>query len=244
MEKNHFNLSGSGTYNQASSNVKTFMSNVFSWMFLALIVTSVAAWWFASDLTLLRMLVTEEGKMSILGWVVMLAPLGFVLLMSFAFNRLSYTTLIILFITYATLVGISMSFILLAYTLSSVFLTFAITAGMFGTMAVVGYTTKTDLTSFGKIMMMGLVGIIIATIVNMFMQSSMLNYIISYVGVAVFTGLTAYDVQKLKMIGEGTTYGDENTKKLSILGALTLYLDFINLFLMLLRLFGDRRNYL
>lgn len=242
MENNHFNLSGSGTYNQASSNVKTFMSNVFSWMFLALIVTSVAAWWFASDLTLLRMLVTEEGKMSVLGWVVMLAPLGFVLLMSFAFNRLSYTTLIILFITYATLVGISMSFILLAYTLSSVFLTFAITAGMFGTMAVVGYTTKTDLTSFGKIMMMGLVGIIIATIVNMFMQSSMLNYIISYVGVAVFTGLTAYDVQKLKMIGEGTTYGDENTKKLSILGALTLYLDFINLFLMLLRLFGDRRN--
>jgi FtsH-binding integral membrane protein len=242
MENNHFNLSGSGTYNQSSSNVKTFMSNVFSWMFLALIVTSVAAWWFASDLTLLRMLVTEEGKMSVLGWVVMLAPLGFVLLMSFAFNRLSYTTLIILFITYATLVGISMSFILLAYTLSSVFLTFAITAGMFGTMAVVGYTTKTDLTSFGKIMMMGLVGIIIATIVNMFMQSSMLNYIISYVGVAVFTGLTAYDVQKLKMIGEGTTYGDENTKKLSILGALTLYLDFINLFLMLLRLFGDRRN--
>ena len=231
MENNHFNLSGSSTYKQTSSNVKTFMSNVFSWMFLALIVTSVAAWWFASDLTLLRMLVTEEGKMSVLGWVVMLAPLGFVLLMSFAFNRLSYTTLIILFITYATLVGISMSFILLAYTLSSVFLTFAITAGMFGTMAVVGYTTKTDLTSFGKIMMMGLVGIIIATIVNMFMQSSMLNYIISYVGVAVFTGLTAYDVQKLKMIGEGTTYGDENTKKLSILGALTLYLDFINLFL-------------
>jgi FtsH-binding integral membrane protein len=189
-----------------------------------------------------RMLVTEEGKMSMLGWVVMLAPLGFVLLMSFAFNRLSYATLIILFITYAALVGISMSFILLAYTLSSVFLTFAITAGMFGTMAVVGYTTKTDLTSFGKIMMMGLVGIIIATIVNMFMQSSMLHYIISYVGVAVFTGLTAYDVQKLKMIGEGTTYGEENTKKLSILGALTLYLDFINLFLMLLRLFGDRRN--
>lgn len=242
MENNQFNLSGSGTYTQSNSNVRSFMSNVFSWMFLALIVTSVAAWWFASDLTLLRMLVTEEGKMSILGWVVMLAPLGFVLLMSFAFNRLSYTTLIILFITYAALVGISMSFILLAYTLSSVFLTFAITAGMFGTMAVVGYTTKTDLTSFGKIMMMGLVGIIIATIVNMFMQSSMLNYIISYVGVAVFTGLTAYDVQKLKMIGQGTTYGDENTKKLSILGALTLYLDFINLFLMLLRLFGDRRN--
>jgi len=242
MQNNQINLSGSNTYTQTNSNVKAFMSNVFSWMFLALIVTSVTAWWFANDLSLMRMLVTEEGKMSVLGWVVMLAPLGFVLLMSFAFNRLSYTTLIILFVTYSALVGISMSFILLAYTLSSVFLTFAITAGMFGTMAVVGYTTKTDLTSFGKIMMMGLVGIIIATIVNMFMQSSMLHYIISYVGVAVFTGLTAYDVQKLKKIGEGTTYGEENTKKLSILGALTLYLDFINLFLMLLRLFGDRRN--
>jgi hypothetical protein len=242
MENNQFNLSGNRAYTQTNSNVKTFMSNVFSWMFLALIVTSVAAWWFASDLSLIRMLVTEEGKMSVLGWVVMLAPLGFVLLMSFAFNKLSYPTLVILFLTYAALVGISMSFILLAYTLSSVFLTFAITAGMFGTMAIVGFTTKTDLTSFGKIMMMGLVGIIIATIVNMFMQSSMLHYIISYVGVAVFTGLTAYDVQKLKLIGEGTTYGDEQTKKLSILGALTLYLDFINLFLMLLRLFGDRRN--
>ena len=144
----------------------------------------------------------------------MLAPLGFVLLMSFAFNRLSYTTLIILFITYAALVGISMSFILLAYTLSSVFLTFAITAGMFGTMAVVGYTTKTDLTSFGKIMMMGLVGIIIATIVNMFMQSSMLHYIISYVGVAVFTGLTAYDVQKLQQIGFNVNVQDENVQNM------------------------------
>ena len=242
MENNQFNLSGNSTFSQTNSNVKTFMANVFSWMFLALIITSVAAWWFANDLSLLRLLITEEGKMSMLGWVVMLAPIGFVLLMSFAFNKLSYTTLIILFITYAALVGISLSFVLLAYTLSSVFLTFAITAGMFGTMAVVGYTTKTDLTSFGKILMMALVGVIIATVVNMFMHSSALNYIISYVGVAVFTGLTAYDVQKLKLIGQGTTYGDENTKKLSIMGALTLYLDFINLFLMLLRLFGDRRN--
>lgn len=242
MDNNQFNLSESRNYAQSGSNVRTFMSNVFSWMFLALIITSVAAWWFASDLSLLQMLVTDTGKMSILGWVVMLAPIGFVMLMSFAFNRLSYTTLIILFITYAALVGISLSFILLVYTLSSIFLTFAITAGMFGTMAVVGYTTKTDLTSFGRIMMMGLVGILIATLVNIFMQSSTLHYIISYVGVAVFTGLTAYDVQKLKMIGEGTTYGNEDSKKLSIMGALTLYLDFINLFLMLLRLFGDRRN--
>ncbi len=242
MENNNLNFVRNNEYTGEGSGAKTFMSSVFSWMFLALIVTSVASYWFASDLSLIRMLVTEEGKMSLLGWVVMLAPIGFVMLMSFAFNRLSYTTLIILFLTYATLVGISLSFILLVYTMSSIFLTFAITAGMFGTMAVVGYTTKTDLTSFGRIMFMGLVGIIIASVANWFMHSDALSYIISYVGVAVFTGLTAYDVQKLKNIGAGTTYGEEQTKKLSIMGALTLYLDFINLFLMLLRLFGDRRN--
>ena len=241
MENNNLNFVNN-QYSESQSNVKSFMASVFSWMFLALIITAVASYWFASDMSLIRMLVTEEGKMSVLGWVVMLAPIGFVLLMSFAFNRLSYPTLIILFLTYAALVGISLSFILLVYTASSVFLTFSITAGMFGTMAVVGYVTKTDLTSFGRIMMMGLVGIIIASVVNFFMKSDGLSYIISYVGVAVFTGLTAYDVQKLKNIGEGTTYGEEQTKKLSILGALTLYLDFINLFLMLLRLFGDRKN--
>ena len=242
MENNQFNFIGKSTYTPASSNVKTFMSNVFSWMFLALIITSVAALWFSSDKSLHSMLMNELGKPSVLGWVVMLAPIGFVLLMSFAFNRLSYTTLIILFLTYSALVGVSFSVLLMAYTPGSIIKTFAITAGMFGTMAVVGYTTKTDLTSFGRIMMMGLIGIIIATIANMFMQSDFLDYVISYIGVAVFTGLTAYDVQKLKRIGEGTTYGEENTKKLAIMGALTLYLDFINLFLMLLRLFGDRRN--
>ena len=239
MENNQFNLSGSGTYSQSNSNVRSFMSNVFSWMFLALIVTSVAAWWFASDLTLLRMLVTEEGKMSILGWVVMLAPLGFVLLMSFAFNRLSYTTLIILFITYAALVGISMSFILLAYTLSSVFLTFAITAGMFGAMAFIGATTKRDLTKMGSILMMVLVGVIIASLVNIFLKSSAMNWIISFVSVFVFAGFTAYDMQKLVDMSQAED-GTEWAKKSSVLGALTLYLDFINLFLSLLRILGNR----
>jgi FtsH-binding integral membrane protein len=109
-------------------------------------------------------------------------------------------------------------------------------------MAVLGYTTKQDLTSFGRILMMALVGIIIATVVNWFMHSETLDYIISYIGVAVFTGLTAYDVQKLKNIGAGNVYDAQTKSKLAILGALTLYLDFINLFLMLLRLFGDRRN--
>lgn len=241
---NNFNYNIDSSQNvSATDSVRTFMTGVFSWMFLALMITATAAWWFASDLSLMSKLINiENGGMTMLGWVVMLAPLGFVLLMNFAFNRLSYSTLIILFLSYSALVGISLSFILLVYTASSIFLTFAITAGMFGTMAVLGYTTKKDLTSFGRIMMMALVGIIIATLVNWFMKSEMLDYIISYVGVAVFTGLTAYDVQKLKNIGAGNAYDAETKSKLSILGALTLYLDFINLFLMLLRLFGDKRN--
>jgi uncharacterized protein len=240
----NYNLNINQTQNASSADAtRTFITGVFSWMFLALLITSVAAWWFASDASLIGKLVNlDGGGMTTLGWVVMLAPLGFVLLMNFAFNKLSYSTLIILFLTYSALVGISLSFILLVYTMSSIFLTFAITAGMFGTMAVLGYTTKQDLTSFGRIMMMALVGIIIATLVNFFMHSETLDYIISYVGVAVFTGLTAYDVQKLKNIGAGNVYDAQTKSKLTILGALTLYLDFINLFLMLLRLFGDRRN--
>jgi FtsH-binding integral membrane protein len=137
----------------------------------------------------------------------------------------------------------SLSFILLIYTAASVYKTFAIAAGMFGVMAVLGYTTKTDLTRFGSIMMMGLFGLIIAMLVNIFLKSSTMEYLISIIGVLIFTGLTAYDVQKLKRIGAGMVgdMGDANTRKLSIMGALTLYLDFINLFLFLLRFLGDRK---
>jgi FtsH-binding integral membrane protein len=135
----------------------------------------------------------------------------------------------------------SLSFIFLAYTSGSIFSTFIAASAMFGVMSVVGYTTKTDLTKFGSIMMMGLVGIIIASLINMFMQSSGMDYIISFVGVLVFTGLTAYDVQKMKNIGAGIELGTATTSKLVIMGALNLYLDFINLFIMLLRLFGDRK---
>ena len=120
--------------------------------------------------------------------------------------------------------------------------TFLIASGMFGVMAIVGYTTKTDLTKFGSIMFMGLIGIIIASVVNLFMRSGTMDYIISFIGVLVFTGLTAYDVQKLKRIGSNIGYEDEGTRKMTIMGALTLYLDFINLFLFLLRFFGNRNN--
>ncbi|MHB8842830.1 MAG: Bax inhibitor-1/YccA family protein, partial [Candidatus Aquicultor sp.] len=157
------------------------------------------------------------------------------------FNRMSASTLLLVFVVYSILMGMSLSFIFFMYTLPSIAKTFLITTGMFGFMAVLGYTTKTDLTKFGSIMMMGLVGIIIASVVNIFMQSSQMDYIISFIGVLVFTGLTAYDVQKLKRIGSSAEADSENMRKMTIFGALTLYLDFINLFLFLLRFFGNRK---
>jgi FtsH-binding integral membrane protein len=161
--------------------------------------------------------------------------------MSMGFNKFSATLITLFFAIFSVLMGMSLSFIFLIYTLGSIYLTFAIAAGMFGIMAVAGYTTKTDLTKFGSLMIMGLIGIIIASVVNYFMKSGTMDYIISFLGVLIFTGLTAYDVQKLKRIGSGSMYGDENYKKLMIMGALTLYLDFINLFLFLLRFFGNRK---
>lgn len=223
---------------------KTFVASVFLWMFLALSISTVFAFAFASNAQLLSYLVTAEGGLSTLGYVAMFAPLGFVMAMSLGFARFSSGVLVTLFILYAAITGISLSFILLLYTSGSVITCFASAAGMFGLMSVLGYTTKQDLTSFGRIMYMALIGIIIASVINWFMNSDTLNYIISYIGVLVFTGLTAYDVQKIKRIGAGVEYdgvGAEQTKKLAVLGALTLYLDFLNLFLFLLRIFGNRK---
>ena len=220
---------------------KTFLSGVFMWMFLAMSLTAATAWLFASTPSLISLLINAEGGMSITGWIVMLAPLGLVLWMSAGFQRLSASTMVIIFVGYSILMGASLSFIFLIYTGASIAKTFLITSAMFGVMAVVGYTTKTDLSKFGSIMFMGLIGIIIASVINMFMRSPMMDYIISFIGVLVFTGLTAYDVQKLKRIGANVSGETESARKLTIMGALTLYLDFINLFLFLLRFFGNRR---
>lgn len=231
------------TQRQGSVSVSsTFMSGVFTWMTLALSVTALVSWMFASNASLMGLLVNPEtGGMSMLGWIVMLAPLGLVLLMGMGFQRLSASSMIIVFMVYSILMGMSLSFIFMLYTLPSIAKTFVITAGMFGAMAVLGYTTKTDLTKFGRIMYMGLIGIIIASIVNFFTKSAAMDYVISFIGVIVFTGLTAYDVQKLKRIGAGVVTDSEMGRKVTIFGALTLYLDFINLFLFLLRFFGNRR---
>jgi uncharacterized protein len=223
------------------SRSKSFMANVFAYMFLALGISSVVAYLFAANPEWLYPIISNK----LLVYVVMFAPLVFVLTMSFAFNKLSLPLLIAFFIAYSALTGLSLSFILLIYTANSVFTCFLSAAGMFGVMAFMGYTTKKDLTSFGRIMTMGLIGIVIASVVNFFMQNDTMSYIISFIGVGVFTGLTAYDVQRLKNIGEGLDANgntlEADAKKLSIMGALTLYLDFINLFLMLLRLFGSKR---
>jgi len=221
---------------------KTFLSGVFTWMFLALGITASVAYLFATTPALMGILYTPEGSMSIMGWIVMLAPLGLVLLMAAGVQRMSASTLVLVFVLYSILMGASLSFIFLAFTGASIAKTFVITSAMFGFMGFVGYTTKTDLSKFGSIMMMGLVGIIIASVVNMFMRSGTMDYIISFLGVLIFTGLTAYDVQKLKRIGAGITSENESTRKLTIMGALTLYLDFINLFLFLLRFFGNRNS--
>lgn len=221
---------------------KTFLSGVFMWMGLALTITALVSWLFASNQSLMSMLFDPQtGSMNMVGWIVMLAPLGLVLWMSIGFHKLSASTLVLIFVAYSVLMGMSLSFIFLIYTLPSIAKTFVIAAAMFGFMGVLGYTTKTDLTKFGSIMMMGLVGIIIASVVNMFTRSAAMEYVISFIGVLVFTGLTAYDVQKLKRIGSSISMDSEAARKATIMGALTLYLDFINLFLFLLRFFGNKK---
>ncbi len=225
-----------------------FMANVFMWMFVALGISTIMAVLFAYEPAFSSLLYDQfpQGiRLTGLGIFVSFAPIIFVLIMSFAFSRLSSTLLTLFLLLFAAAMGMSLSTLLMVYTSGSVISCFGAAAGMFGVMAFMGYTTKQDLTSFGRLLMMGLVGIIIASLINMFIGSPAINYLISIIGVAVFTGLTAYDVQTLKRIGAGIEYegtSANETSKLAIMGALRLYLDFINLFIMLLRLFGDRRN--
>ena len=239
------------TYIQEGAISKKFFANVFLFMFVALGLSTFAAYLFGVNEGLMSYLIqvnptTGKVGMTILGYVAMFAPLGLVLTMSFALSKLSYPALLGIFITYSVLTGISLSFIMLSYTSGSIVGCFASAAGIFGIMAFLGYTTDVDLSKFGPILMVGLVGIIIASLVNMFLDNGTLDYIISFAGVALFTALTAYDVQKIKRIGMGIeARGDQvmevETKKMAIVGALTLYLDFLNLFLFLLRIFGSRK---
>ncbi|MBX3162982.1 MAG: Bax inhibitor-1/YccA family protein [Bacteroidetes bacterium] len=220
------------------------LRSAFSWMALAMLLTSLTAYAFASMDSLLSLLFqqTEEGfRPTIFAYAAMFAPLIFVMAIGFGFQRFSYGTLIGLFVAYSVINGISFSTIFLIYDIGSIAKVFLSTTALFAVMAIAGYTTKTDLSKLGSLLMIGLIGIVIASLINFFMHSAKMDYIISILGVVIFTGLTAYDVQKIKNMGfqaEGTGIAN----KLGIMGALTLYLDFINLFLFLLRLFGGKKE--
>jgi FtsH-binding integral membrane protein len=223
----------------ASAMAKNFVSNVMTYMASALVISGVMAWYFGTNENLMAYLITETG-MSGLGWVVMLAPFGLVLLMGLGFQRLSSPALLSVFVLYSVLMGMSLSFIFLAYTAGTIYTTFFITSATFGIMAVLGYTTSTDLTKMGSILMMAVIGLIIAMVVNMFVGSSFMDYVISGIGVLVFTGLTAYDMQKIKNIGMQVDHRSEEGSKLALMGALNLYLDFVNLFLFMLRFLNNK----
>jgi FtsH-binding integral membrane protein len=231
---NHIQFHDDATIESSASVSKSFVSNVFSYMTIALLISGGVAAYFGLNETLFRSLMSVPGMM----WILMLAPLAFVMIISFGFNKLSFPALLVIFLAYAATMGLSLSAIFVIFELGVIFKVFLITAGLFGTMAVLGYTTKTDLTAFGGILTMALIGIVIASLVNMFMGSETMDYIISCIGVLVFTGLTAYDVQKIKRIGAGVEYGTATASKLALMGALSLYLDFVNLFIFLLRIFG------
>jgi uncharacterized protein len=243
METNNFNYV---QQEETATLSKTFMASVFSWMSAALVITSVVAFYFGNNMELMSLLrhvdpISGHYSTTGLGLAVALSPLAFILVMTFGFNRLSYPVMLFIFLAFAATMGASLSYIFLRYTSGSILGTFMASSAMFGLMAVVGYTTKTDLTKFGSLLFMALIGMIFASIINFFMHSSQMSYIISFVGVLVFTGLTAYDVQKLKRLGAGLTFESDSTRKLVLWGALDLYLDFVNLFLFMLRLFGDRK---
>ena len=211
---------------------------VYLWMAMALVITGFMAMLVAESPTLLSLIFSS--KLTFFGLII--AELALVWYLSARIDRISFTTATLMFIIYSLLNGAMLSSVFLLYTVSSIASTFFITAGTFGVMCVYGYLTKRDLTSLGNLCLMAVIGLIIAGLVNLFLHNSMMDLIISGIGVLIFTGLTAYDSQKIKQLltGEDITIND-TTQKIALMGAMTLYLDFINLFLYLLRFLGDRK---
>lgn len=219
-----------------SAAFPVLMRKVYVWMTLALVITGFTAYGVATSPGALQLILGNQ----LLFWGLVIGELALVIGVSAAINRLSLTTATMMFVLYSVINGALLAPIFLVYTSSSIATVFFITAGTFGAMALIGYTTKTDLTSMGKFLFMALIGLIIATVVNMFVKSSGFTLILSYVGVLIFVGLTAYDSQKIKQLLLQAPDAGESAQKIALLGALTLYLDFINLFLYMLRIFGKR----
>jgi uncharacterized protein len=230
----------SATYDR---DLREYMIKVFNYMCGALVVTGLVSFLVLStsikDIFFVQ--TASGGGLSTLGTIFTFAPLVFVLFFAYKIQTMRAETAKLMLWIYSTLMGISLSPIFLLYTGESIARVFFISASVFASMSIYGYTTKRDLTNFGSFLIMGLIGVLIASIVNMFMQSSAINFITSILMVLIFTGLTAYDVQKIKHIYDVTPKG-EVQEKAAVMGALSLYLDFINLFLSLLRLFGNRRG--
>ena len=237
-----------GTAAVVDEGLRSYMLRVYNYMGIGLVVTGLVAYF-----TYTQSFIEQNGHIvgltplgsvlfgSPLQWVVMLAPLAFVLVLSFGITKLSVPVTQLLFWLFAAVMGLSLASIFAVYTGGSIAKVFFISAATFGAMSLYGYTTKRDLTQIGSFLIMGLIGIVIASIVNIFLHSSGLSFAISIIGVLVFVGLTAWDTQKIKE-SYNVGFGAEVLAKGAVMGALSLYLDFINLFLMLLRLFGNQRN--
>jgi len=220
-----------------STESRKFLLNVYNWMAMGLALTAVIAYGVSTSETLLRTIFSNP----ILFWGIIILQFGVVIGLSAAINKMPVVLAIGAFFLYAALTGLTLSSIFVIYTSSSIASTFFVCALMFGSVSVFGYITKMDLSGIGTFMFMGLIGLIIASVVNIFLKSSMLYWIISYAGVVIFVGLTAWDTQKLKRMSQEVSFDSDQGKKIAVLGALTLYLDFINMFLFLLRIMGSRK---
>ena len=227
------------------AGLRAYMLKIYNYMASALALTGIVALFSANSPAFVEALYNVQNGhvvgMSGFGWLVTFAPLGLVLWLGFGINRLSASAAQGIFWAYSVLIGLSLTSIFLMYTGESIARTFFVTAGTFGAMSIYGYTTKRDLTGMGSFLMMGLIGLIIASIVNIFMQSSALSFATSVIGVLIFVGLTAYDTQKLKSMYYYVAGNSEAMAKTAIMGALNLYMDFLNIFLYLLRFMGDRK---
>jgi FtsH-binding integral membrane protein len=230
---------------ERDAGLRAYMLRIYNYMASALVLTGVVALFAANSPAFMSLLYKMEAGNAVgvsgFGFLVMFAPLGLVLWLSFGIQRMSVFTAQAVYWTYAALIGLSLSSIFLVYTGESIARTFFVTAGTFGAMSIYGYTTKRDLTGFGSFLIMGLIGLLLASLVNIFLQSSALSFATSVLGVLIFVGLTAYDTQKIKGIYYQVSGHGEALAKASIMGALNLYMDFINIFIYLLRFMGERR---
>ena len=221
----------------AGATVSSLIKSVYMQMAAALSITGLVAYFLSQSVAFWQIL---AENMSLI-WVIFIAQIGLVIWLSARITKMSMTSATLLFILYSVLMGVTMSTIFMVYTMGSIASVFFITAGMFLAMSLIGYFTRLDLTRLGSLLFMAVIGVVIASVVNIFLGSETLYWIISYVAVVVFVGLTAYDTQKIKEMLAEYGQADEMGHKLALYGALTLYLDFINLFLYLLRIFGDRK---